>query len=417
MKYFLFALLMSLSLLFSGCSTQKNILQKLTSESTAPYFTGLLVFNPASGKTVIDYNSGKYFTPASTVKLFALYTSLKTLPDSIASISYLDKDSIRYFKTLADPSFLHDSLPNKTYEFLNNTSLKLTYIPEKMDDFIYGDGWQWDDFEFYYMPEKSIFPIYGNLAELTGNTIVPHYFQNYLHEVPEPKFHRDFDKNIFYKDTTVSGRLRKIPFKTSLDLSLRLLSDTLHKPVFLSEKLIEGAFKPYISTPTYPVYKQLMQESENFLAEQLFLIIAKEKTGTYKVKNTIRYALDSLLQDIPDKPRWVDASGLSRYNLFTPRSMVYLLKKLYREFGREKVFDLLPSNGKNGHLQKWYPYEKKYLFAKTGSVSNNHNLCGYMITKKGTFLIFSYMNNHYMIESNEVRKNMNRVLQQIYNTY
>ena len=417
MKYFSVVLLFIFGIFISGCSAKKSLLQKLSSDESTPYFTGLLVYNPTTGKTLIDYNSDKYFTPASTVKLFALYTALKTLPDSIASISYLDKDHSRYFKTLADPSFLHDSLPNKTYDFLKNTALELVYIPEKMEDFIYGDGWQWDDFEFYYMPEKSIFPIYGNLAELTGSTIIPHYFQESLQEVAKPKFHRDFDRNVFYKDSSVSGRLRKIPFKTSLELSRQLLSDTLHKPVFFSDNSVEGVFKPYVSTPTYPIYKQLMQESENFLAEQLFLIISKEKTGTFKVKNSIRYALDSLLYDMPDKPRWVDASGLSRYNLFTPKSMVYLLQKLYDEFGSEKVFDLLPSNGKTGHLQKWYPYDKTYLYAKTGSVSNNHNLCGYMITKKGTLLIFSYMNNHYMIESSDVRKNMNRVLQQIYKTY
>jgi D-alanyl-D-alanine carboxypeptidase/D-alanyl-D-alanine-endopeptidase (penicillin-binding protein 4) len=124
-----------------------------------------------------------------------------------------------------------------------------------------------------------------------------------------------------------------------------------------------------------------------------------------------------LLPGLPHKPRWVDASGLSRYNLFTPKSMVYLLEKMYDEFGQERMFDLLPKNGEGGHLQKWYPFETTYLYAKTGSVSNNHNICGLLQTKKGTVLIFSYMNNHYMIESNDVRKEMNRVLQEIYNKY
>jgi len=160
-----------------------------------------------------------------------------------------------------------------------------------------------------------------------------------------------------------------------------------------------------------------MDESENFIAEQLFLIISKEKTNHYKVKNTISYALDSLLYDIPNIPRWVDASGLSRYNIFTPKSMVYLLDKLYTDFGEEVTFELMPKNGENGKLQKWYPYESTYLYAKTGSLSNNHNICGYMKTKKGTLLVFSYMNNNFIDKTSDVRVFMNKTLQEIYNTY
>jgi D-alanyl-D-alanine carboxypeptidase/D-alanyl-D-alanine-endopeptidase (penicillin-binding protein 4) len=416
MRTYFFFLIVTVILLQS-CGASKNLNNSLVHNKKQKYFTGLLVYNPTSGDTIINYNSEKYFTPASTVKLFTLYTSLKTLSDSIATISYYDTSDRRYFKALADPSFLNDSLPNKTYSFLKNTSKELIFIPEYFSDFTYGDGWQWDDFEFYYMPEKSLFPIYGNLANLADNQIHPKYFKTSLKDPNRRGFHRDFIQNTFYKDSIGRKRTRQIPFKTSIELSSQLLSDTLQKPVFITDDIDNEYFKPYISTPTYPIYKRLMNESDNFIAEQLFLIISKNKTNTYRVKNSINYALDSLLRDIPSKPRWVDASGLSRYNLFTPKSMVYLLNKMYNELGKEKVFDLLPSNGEGGHLQKWYPFKTKFLYAKTGSVSNNHNICGFLKTKKGTLLIFSYMNNHFMIKSDDVRGKMNQVLQKIYHTY
>lgn len=379
------------------------------------YFSGLYVYDPATDEIIIDHNSNHYFTPASTVKLFTLYTALKTLPDSIATIAYHSTQDGLYIKALADPSFLYDSLPNTTFDFLKNTTKDIILIPDEFSDFVYGDGWQWDDYQFYYMPEKSIFPLYGNLTTSTGSSIHPSYFQKQLKEKSQHGFYRDFLQNVFYKDSI--GTERKIPFKTSLELSRQLLSDTLHKPVYLTTELEEVQFTPFISTPTYPIYKRLMNESENFIAEQLFLIIAKQQSNTYQVKNTIRFALDSLIPNIPQKPRWVDASGLSRYNLFTPKAMVFLLDKMYNEIGETKLFDLLPQNGEKGSLQKWYPFQTTYLYAKTGSLSNNHSICGFIKTKKGKLLIFSYMNNNFMDKSSNIRAIMNKELLKIYNTY
>jgi len=408
--------LLLLVFIVQSCAVKKNQ-NNFISETSNDYFSGLVVYNPVTKDTIISYNAEKYFTPASTVKLFTLYTALHSLSDSIATVSYYETTDRLYFKPLADPSFLHDSLPNTTFSFLNNSIKDLVMIPDEFEDFIYGDGWQWDDFQYYYMPEKSLFPIYGNMAMLyNGNKIIPKRFAAQLYAPHQSGFHRDFSENIFYKDS-VARNLRKIPFKTSLELTRQLLSDTIKRPVYMTTRLEEGVFKPYISTPTYPIYKRLMDESENFIAEQLLLIIAKEKTGKYKVTNSIDYALDSLLTDIPNRPKWVDASGLSRYNLFTPKSMVYLLAKMYSDFGAEKTLNFMPQNGVGGGLQKWYPYDTTYLYAKTGSLSNNHNICGFVKTKKGTLLIFSYMNNNYMDESSEVRAYMNRILQQIYNQY
>lgn len=416
MKYNYLCLLI-LVILFQSCGTSKELKEALALHDSHNYFSGLLVYNPISKKTIIDYNSRHYFTPASTVKLFTLYTAIQVLPDSIATISYYDKEDRRYFKALADPSFLYDSLPNTTYNFLKNTTKDLILIPENFSDFIYGDGWQWDDYQYYYMPEKSLFPIYGNNTTLIGNTIYPKHFQSQLLEPNPLGYYRDFLQNTFYKDTLERISKREIPFKTSLELSQQLLRDTLQKPVYITNEIEGAKFTPFVSTPTYPLYKRLMNESENFIAEQLFLIISKDKTDKYLVKNTIQYSLDSLLTDIPDKPRWVDASGLSRYNLFTPKSMVYLLDKMYREYGEKKLMDLLPHNGKGGSLQKWYPFNSTYLYAKTGSLSNNHNICGLIKTKKGTLLIFSFMNNNYMIKSSELRKSMNQIIQQLYTNY
>ncbi len=401
-----------LSLLLSSCAIKKNQPKRLGLVNN-DYFSGLMVYNPTSKETLIDYNSELYFTPASTLKLFTLYTSLNYLPDSIATFHFFESADTLYIQPQADPSFLHDSLPNKSFQFLKKQTKPIAVVSDTFEDFIYGDGWQWDDYQYYYMPEKSLFPIYGNVCLIKNDTISPAFFKKNLQSTTNMDLHRDFFANNFYYNGT---KRFKVPFKTSLTNSINLLNDTLNQSVSLSQFNSEK-LKPYISTPILPLYHRLMDESENFMAEQLFLIISKTKTGKYQVKNTIQIALDSLLVDIPNPPKWVDASGLSRYNLTTPKNMVYLLDKMINQFGQEKIFNLMPRNGEKGSLQKWYPADKPYLYAKTGSVSNNHNLSGYLITQKGTLLIFSFMNNNFITTSSEVRKKMNEVLQDIYHKY
>jgi D-alanyl-D-alanine carboxypeptidase/D-alanyl-D-alanine-endopeptidase (penicillin-binding protein 4) len=113
----------------------------------------------------------------------------------------------------------------------------------------------------------------------------------------------------------------------------------------------------------------------------------------------------------------VDGSGLSRYNLFTPRSIVAVWRKIMEIVPRDRLFALLASGGAKGTIQKWYQGEKPYVFAKTGTLSNNHCLSGFLVTKKGKVLIFSFMNSNYTVSTNAIRRNMQSILENIYEHY
>ena len=75
----------------------------------------------------------------------------------------------------------------------------------------------------------------------------------------------------------------------------------------------------------------MMQKSDNFLAEQLLIMASSTFSEELDPNETIQYVLNTYLPDLKHKPKWVDGSGLSRYNLFTPRSMVKLLQKIKAE--------------------------------------------------------------------------------------
>ena len=210
---------------------------------------------------------------------------------------------------------------------------------------------------------------------------------------------------------------REVPFKTSNQLVADLLSESLNKKVTVIPAGYKRDLKPFYSVAYDSLYKQMLVISDNFIAEQLMLQVGKELSGKYSVEEGIDQALKTYMADIPQKPRWTDGSGLSRYNLFTPESMVYLLKKMYSEIPREKLFSYFPVSGHSGTLKNSFKNEKPFIYAKTGTLSNNFNLSGYLITKKGKVLIFSYMNNHYMGSSNERKAEMEQVFLELYEKY
>ena len=159
----------------------------------------------------------------------------------------------------------------------------------------------------------------------------------------------------------------------------------------------------------------MLQTSDNFLAEQIIIMASNQLFDTLNTERTINYVQDSLLNFITNKPRWVDGSGLSRYNLFTPRSYVELLNYFHGNIKQERLFKMLATGGKYGTMHKRFTeFEKPIFYGKTGTLSNNHNLSGYLITKSGKTLIFSFMMNHYRHTTKEMQKEMDKIIVDLY---
>jgi D-alanyl-D-alanine carboxypeptidase/D-alanyl-D-alanine-endopeptidase (penicillin-binding protein 4) len=217
-----------------------------------------------------------------------------------------------------------------------------------------------------------------------------------------------------------SGFSQEVPFRYSRELAMQILSDTLKKEIGIVHSAFpaEGA-KTWYSIPRDSLFKRMLLPSDNLIAEQLLLTYAAENGLEMNARKVIEYVQEKFLTSLPDRPQWVDGSGLSRQNLFTPRTMIKLCELIYQEFpGREaELFELLPQGGRTGTIRNYFRSDRPFVFAKTGTLSNNVNLSGYLVTRKGKRLTFSFMNNNYTQPTVEIRKEMDRILTAIHKAY
>jgi len=452
----------------SSCSIQKKVSRAaketvLAAPSIKTAHIGITIYEPATGKYWYDYQGDKYFVPASNVKLPTCYAAMKYLGDSLAGVRYAVPEESALANTVViqptgDPTFLHpDFTKQPVFDFLRqkfvteNKTAGFYFTTPQFER--WGSGWSWDDYMSEDMAERSVMPVFGNVIRVTltprdkrshGNlfSTPSNYLTRLLNGslklmsastgVEDGKVQilkKDISTNSFVilRDSSVF-RNQSIPFVTDIaHTALEILSDTLKKNFTLASGTFQknnytwdcqGCGTNFItiknwntihSQPTDSLLKPMMHRSDNFFAEQSLLMVSNERLGIMSDDKIIDTLLKTDFSDLPQKPRWVDGSGLSRYNLFTPRDMVTILNKMKNEFGMERVKLILPTGGE-GTIRSYYVGESGYIFAKTGTLSGVVALSGFLYTKKNKLLIFSVLVNNHHATSTEVRKTVEKFL-------
>ena len=422
--------------LFIGCTPSAHISKSVTnlllhSSELEHAHVGISVYNATDNKTLYQYQSNKYFVPASNTKLFTCYAALKYLGDSLPGILYAENDTAVLLVPTGDPTLLHRDYKNQpVINFLKSTRKSLYVVSSNWKEEALGFGWAWDDYNSDYMAERSPLPAYGNVIQWIqekdkSNGNVNNSFENStsVYSVPEVNWKIRFNpdsssKNFFVlrsKDANLfqitqgneERKVQDVPFVTfGLKSALELLPDTIHKEIKIwPHESMNGMFNVgrIRSQPLDSLLTPMMHRSDNFFAEQSLLMVSNQLLGYMSTSKVIDTLLKSDFKELPDKPRWVDGSGLSRYNLFSPDDFVWLLQKMKNEFGIDRVQRILPTGGA-GTLSNFFKDEKGVLFAKTGTLSGQVALSGFLYTKKNKLLIFSILVNNHNTSAAAVRR-------------
>jgi len=432
----------SILLLLSACQSPKALARKGRKELRQQFrqsgtfkqgFTGFALYDAEREEWLYEQYSDKYFTPASNAKILTLYTALKVLGDSIPLLRYIERGDSLIFQGTASPVLAHPYLPSDStlFHFLSKRPEQLFFSSANFTEPAYGPAWAWDDIPYAFQCQRSPLPFHGNTVRVNWPSsqarpsLLPSLFENFLQEseakqTAKVKNH-PFQNLFTYAPLPPEKDYKRIlPFVVSDSLTIQLLSTYLQRPIHLwqGSALSFDKAKTLYTYSTDTLYRRMMLPSNNFVAEQLLLSCSQQLFGKINSDSIIDYMNTEYFHQLPDSLLWYDGSGLSRYNLMTPRSIVKILELLLKDFGPDHLSKLFPIGGQSGTIRNWYKGQKQpYVYAKTGTMRNRHCLSGYLSTQSGKLLIFSFMHNNYPGVSKPYKAEMEKFLEFIANHY
>lgn len=459
---------------FYACSPAKQIAQSakqnvIDAPALQTAHVGISIYEPATGKYWYNYQGDKYFVPASNTKLPTCYAAMRHLGDSLVGLRYgipreeMFSNSLIVFQPTGDPTFLHKDFSNQpVLSFLKKELIddnkSVGFMNTVWQDERWGSGWTWNDFAASYVVERSSFPVYGNVIEVTENenrdaanylksmrnyfTVIPSFFDSLINkdwqgsyfENGKFRINRKLSENTFsFVKASTAFKSQEIPFVTfEAKTSFNILNKLLGKSKFHDANIWPNdkpnneysyecpgcdvaiihidKWQPIHSQPTDSLLKIMMHRSDNFYAEQSLLMVSNEMLSVMNDEKIIDTLLKTDLKDLPQKPRWADGSGLSRYNLFTPQDFVFILNKMRTDFGMDRMKNILETGG-TGTISNYYKAENGFIFAKTGTLSGVVALSGYLYTKKNKLLIFSVLVNNSTSSATAVRRDVEKFIE------
>lgn len=395
------------------------------------HFMGFVLLDPSDDKRLIDINGDKLFTPASNTKILTYYLSRKVLGDSIPSFDIgVNGDSL-FIRGTGDP-YLFGRMDSGAFvrSFIEDYPQDLYFDNSNYSGNRWGSGWSWDDHSYAYQKEINALPIFENSViiskdSLANISIIPAYFDSFVDR--DSSISKRYTIEELSNQITINPLLLKedvdyeIPFHMSDSIYIDLLTSMMGRKIgAVSSSTTNYSTIYHHSIDT--LYRALMIDSDNFIAEQLLLGVSHEIDSSLSFKAAIQYGIDKLLPD--NALRWVDGSGLSRYNLISPNTLIHTLDLILEDFGIEEIQEYFPSGHADSTLDPIFMNPKgrsrskhPFVYAKTGTLSNNHNLSGYIYCQSGKVLIFSFMNNHYLKPKSHIVREMYNVLSKVYWAY
>ncbi len=394
---------------------------------------GFALYDPAADTFMCTSQADRFYVPASNQKLLTLFLSNRLLRDGMTVAAYRKRPGGGWdVWPQAYPLCLHPDF--RDYDELTPWLAKLDagpiYLHLADQPPRYGSGWCWDDYNGGYMTERSLLPLYGNRAWFNKEvnhalTTLPDTFARRL--VYESTYEGWLERDEYQNTFTFGPRLARAgEFEFSRGVAYgpeligQLLTDTLGREIRVGKLPLPGGVS-FLRVPVPDtLYRAFMKNSDNYLGEQLLLACSAARYGKVDIDKIVEYAeaqMDGLLGN--DRgPQWVDGSGLSRYNLVSPRQLIFVLDSLLTDLGEERLFSILPTGGRDGTLRRRYAGDPEpYVFAKTGTLSNTIALSGGLRCRSGRLLLFSLLINNATEPTTPYYQETERLLRFIRDSY
>ena len=335
---------------------------------------GIKVVAVETGEVIYEKNPHQLHHPASTTKLFTAATALARLGSDyqFETTVYVDANAdIQvpgniYLKGRADPVLQPHHIV-KLADILLETGVKsiqgdIVVDTTYLDTVREGPGWMWDD-----RPLR--------ISALSIRQIEP-----------EPGTR---------SRALACGYLLK---NELMEKGIEVTGDVVPGTVPLDARRVAK----HLSPPLADIIKLMNKPSDNWIAELLFKAIGAEvmgEPGTWqKGRDAVTEFLSETVGELPAH-RFVDGSGLSRYNLLNVELLTKLLIYMYQNFElMPEYLASLPVAGIDGTLRNRMQSvsAEKMLRAKTGTLSGVSALAGYAVTTDDEVFAFGILISHYV---------------------
>jgi D-alanyl-D-alanine carboxypeptidase/D-alanyl-D-alanine-endopeptidase (penicillin-binding protein 4) len=167
------------------------------------------------------------------------------------------------------------------------------------------------------------------------------------------------------------------------------------------------------SPPLSELVAGVLGPSQNWIAEQLTLALGAElgERGSWDAGLEVirRFLTEEVGVDSLDvAPR--DGSGLSAYNLVTPRALVRVLQYMDAREDADAYRTAMAEPGElDSTLEDRLLELRGRVFAKTGTISNVNSLSGYLVRSDGRRVIFSILSNGSGLSATRMRETIDDV--------
>ena len=355
-----------------------------------------------SGNIVISHNIDKLMVPASILKIATADAVMTHLGEnySIPTEFYLTPDNYLGIKGFGDPTLVSESLSAIAVQLKKQQAMQTS---GKLKGF-------WLDSSFF----KSHIKIHGqsssdNPYDSSNGALVANFNTIYVHKARNGKIssaepQTPLTATAIRLAKKLSAGKHRINLGSQYNLTLLYFSELLQAflkregidiPVRIINKPIpENSKKIFVhqSAPVSEIIEQLFSFSNNFIANQLLIILGGEQKGAPADLEKGKQVVKEFLMNIVGINHFIleEGSGLSRKNQFTAADMMSLLIHF------QPHQDLLR-------------IDQDRFQAKTGTLKGISTYAGYMISPSGDNYPFVIM-----LDKSKWGSDRNKIANQLY---
>ncbi len=436
---------------------------------------GVLIKSLRTGRTWYSLNANKMFMPASNEKLPTAASALMYLGPNFTFDTYLcysgkivdstldgnlivfgNGDPTLYSRFYKDPRDVFFSWA----QMFKDKGIKQVTGNIIGDDKAFGNdtlgfGWSFDGLDSWSYAQVGALQLNENYVDI--NIIPPDSLCDSIQIIPNlpSKYYKIINKMI----VTDTGRTR-IRYTRKFDtnniiftgfvkrnspefmISPTITNPTLFYVTVLKEVLesrginVKGVpqdcrvlknwnYKPndfnVIDDHKSPLLKDILtmmlKRSQNLYAETLTRTMGWKSTGLGSFRNGKKIVVNEL-EKFGIKPgtyRYMDGSGLSRYDYISPDQIAAILTGMWNSRYKNIWYNALPIAGVDGTLSKRMIGTKAggNVHAKTGTIANVRSLSGYVTTADGEPLVFSFIVNGHLQSSKETEDVTDSVMEML----